>query len=259
MPELPDVEGFRRLFADRAAGQRVERAHAPAPDVLRNTTPQGLGRALRHRRFARPRRHGKWLLTPTQDGATVVWHFGMTGSLRWATDEPPHAHDRLVLHLGSGELRLRMMRKLGGMWLLRQGEDPAVVTGPLGPDALAITKAELRAALTGRGVLKSALLAQERVAGPGNLVADEVCWRARVHPRRGLASLTDDEHGRVHGALRGVLADAVPEGRVPPRQDWLTGVRDDAEPVCPRCRTALDHGDVAGRSTWWCPAEQRLD
>lgn len=259
MPELPDVEGFRRLFAGQVAGRRVERAHAPAPDVLRNTTPQGLGRALRHRRFADPTRHGKWLLTPTQDGATVVWHFGMTGSLCWTTDEPLHAHDRLVVCLDGGELRLRMMRKLGGVWLLRGGEDPAVVTGPLGPDALTISAEELRAALTGRGALKSALMDQERVAGPGNLVVDEVCWRARVHPRRRLATLTDDEHARVHRALRGVLDEAVPTGRVPPREDWLTGARDEERPVCPRCGAALEHGEVAGRSTWWCAAEQELD
>lgn len=259
MPELPDVEGFRRLFAEQITGRRVERTRVPDPDVLRNTSPQGLGRALRHRRFAPPARHGKWLFTPTRDGATAVWHFGMTGSLRWTADEPLHRHDRLVLRLDGGELRLRMMRKLGGVWLVAQGGDPGEVTGPLGPDALTISAADLREALTGRGVLKSALMDQERVAGPGNLVVDEVCWRARVHPRRRLASLTDDDHARVHGALRGVLADAVPTGRVPPREDWLTGARDEDHPTCPRCGAALEHGAVAGRSTWWCAAEQRLD
>lgn len=67
----------------RAMGQRIERLTVPAPDVLRNTTPQALGRAVHHRRFADPRRHGKWLFAPTDDGdgPIVVLHFAMTGFL----------------------------------------------------------------------------------------------------------------------------------------------------------------------------------
>lgn len=259
MPELPDVEGFRARFVEHAAGRRVDRVEAPAPDVVRNTTPQGLGRALHGRRFGDPHRHGKWLSTPTDGPSTLVWHFGMTGSLEWDDAVAPrHPHDRVVLVLDGRELRLRMMRKLGGLWLVRGRSGLETVTGPLGPDAHGIDIDDLRAALRGRGSTKAALMDQRRVAGAGNLVVDETCWRARVHPRRPGAEMSDDDVRRVHRALAEVLAEAVPAGRVPPREDWLTGARDTPDPHCPRCGARLESGQVAGRATWWCPDEQRL-
>lgn len=258
MPELPDVEGFRRFFAEQAAGARVERVSAPAPDVVRNTTPQGLGRALRGRRFGEPARHGKWLFAPVEGGSTVVWHFGMTGALQWVeVGADRHPHDRVVIVCDRGELRLRMMRKLGGVWLARDADEAEAVTGPLGPDAWRVDRATLGQVLTGGGSVKSALMNQERLAGAGNLVADEVCWRAGVHPRRALSELDDPTRDRLHDALHEVLDAAVPTGRVPPHDDWLTGARDDEDPTCPRCGAALERGEVAGRSTWWCPREQQ--
>jgi formamidopyrimidine-DNA glycosylase len=64
VPELPDVEGFKRYYARHAAGRRVESVVAPAPSIVRNTSPQALGRALRGVTLGRPRRNGKWMLAP---------------------------------------------------------------------------------------------------------------------------------------------------------------------------------------------------
>lgn len=258
MPELPDVEGRRRLFADRVAGRRIERVSAPDADVLRNTSPQGLGRALAGRRFDEPRRHGKWLMTPTVDGPEVVWHFGMTGEFVWADrGDDRHRHDRAAVVCDGGELRLRMMRKLGGVWLVRAGEDAAAVTGELGPDALGISREAFGEALAGRrGGVKAALMDQRVVAGPGNLVVDETLWHARLHPRRRVGDLSEGELRELHRSLGDVLRDAVAAGRVPRRDDWLTGVRDDGSPSCPRCGGPLERGTVGQRSTVWCPACQ---
>lgn len=101
MPELPDVEGYRRYFARFAARKTVRAVEVPAPDILRNTTPQALGRALRNRRFRSPVRHGKWLFAPT-GGSVVLMHFGMTGRLAWNPDA--HPHDRLLFHFAQGTL-----------------------------------------------------------------------------------------------------------------------------------------------------------
>lgn len=257
MPELPDVEGWRRFLAEHALRRVVRRVTAPGADVLRNTTPQGLGRALSGRRLVNAVRQGKWVWTPSDGPATVVWHFGMTGALvRTGRGEARHEHDRVTLVLDGCEVRLRMARKLGGVWLAHGDGDVTAVTGPLGPDAHGIDLAAFGAALGGRGSVKSALLDQRRLAGAGNLVADEVCWRARVHPERRCASLDDGEVRALHGALQAVLDAAVPCGRVPPRADWLTGARAGSNPVCPRCATPLARGRVAGRTTWWCPTEQ---
>src|SRR3954470_717454 len=119
MPELSDVEGFRRYLARHAAGRRIERVEVRDATLLRNTTPQGLGHAVRGERFGEPRRHGKGLFADA-GAATVAMHFGMTGLLHWTADAGySHQHDRVVFRLDGGQLAYRNMRKFGGVWLAR--------------------------------------------------------------------------------------------------------------------------------------------
>jgi len=114
VPELPDVEAYRRFFSTHAAGRTVRAVEAD-PTILRNVSSLTLRRALRGRTFEEPTRHGKWMVAWT-DGPALLLHFGMTGDLVWSGDEPDrHRHDRLMLSFeGGGELRYRNMRKLGG-------------------------------------------------------------------------------------------------------------------------------------------------
>jgi formamidopyrimidine-DNA glycosylase len=117
MPELPDVEHFRRTFARSAAGRTVREVVVTDRGILRDVDARELHRALRGRRFEQPERRGKWLVAPT-DGPVLVIHFGMTGDLEWAPDASGrHPHDRVVLVPDVGELRYRNMRKLGGLWM----------------------------------------------------------------------------------------------------------------------------------------------
>jgi formamidopyrimidine-DNA glycosylase len=194
MPELPDVEGFRRVLAEHGAGRRVREAKAPDSGVLRNTRPAALARALLGRRLQEPERRGKWLFVRT-DGPTLLFHFGMSGELRWARrGEERHRHDRLILALDRGELRYRGQRELQGVWLAADGREAESVTGPLGPDALGLRRGEVRRRIERRrGRVKAALMDQELVAGLGNLLADEVLWQARIHPLRSVDELTEGE------------------------------------------------------------------
>src|SRR5690349_11646822 len=82
VPELPDVEGYRRFFSRYAAGKTVAGVSAD-PTILRNASAQGLGRALRGHRFEEPWRHGKWLICDT-DGPSLLFHYGMTGLFVWS-------------------------------------------------------------------------------------------------------------------------------------------------------------------------------
>jgi formamidopyrimidine-DNA glycosylase len=187
VPELPDVEGFKRYYARHAAGRRVESVAVPARSIVRNTSPQALGRALRGVTLQRPERRGKWMLAPAGDHL-VLFHFGMTGFFAWTSrpaDETRHRHDRLIIAVGGGELRYRNMRMLGGVWLARDRRDAERIVGPLGPDAAVLSRQDLDAVVApARGGLKGLLMNQRRVAGIGNELSDEILWRARFHPRR---------------------------------------------------------------------------
>lgn len=139
MPELPDVEGFRRTFALHAEDKRVHAVRAVDRGMLRNSTPAGLGRALTGRRFASARRHGKLLVWPT-DGSALLLHFGMTGTFVWSGND--HQHDRLVLELDDGSLHYRNMRRLGG-----SGSRKAIANSPRlraasGPDWLDVSRSD---------------------------------------------------------------------------------------------------------------------
>ena len=163
-------------------------------------------------------------------------------------------HDRITFTLGRDrQLRYRDQRKLKGLWLA----DDAAVARTLeaqGPDAAAIGRDEFDAALARRrGTVKSGLTDQSVLAGIGNLLADEILWRARLHPARQARDLTEGERRRLHTDMRRVLRSSMKADCVPPRRSWLTGHRDDADPTCPRCGTGLHRDRVAGRGTVWCP------
>jgi formamidopyrimidine-DNA glycosylase len=258
MPELPDVEGFRRVLADNAVGRPIERVEARDPAMLRNTTPQALGRALNGRSFERPNRHGKWVIAPA-GGPVVLMHFGMTGLLEWAMEgEPRHRHDRIVFRCRGGELRYRNMRRFGAVLLARDRDAAAALMGGLGPDAETLDRAQFNELLKGRrGGIKAALMDQTVIAGLGNLLVDEILWRARIHPRRQVSSVDARRREELFRAMDETLRAAIPTGRVPGAEGWLTQVRDRRDAVCPRCGTRLRKSTVAGRTSRWCPRCQR--
>ncbi|WP_406815849.1 Fpg/Nei family DNA glycosylase [Mycobacterium sp. M23085] len=254
MPELPDVEGFRRELAKTLPRRRIERVDVRDPGIVRNASPDALAGRLAGHRFGAPRRHGKWLILPT-DGPTLLIHSGMTGHPYYArSGAEPERFERLVVSLDRGELRYADLRKLRGVWLADGDEDLADVLGPQGPDALGMGLREFRDVLAGRrGRLKPTLMDQSVIAGLGNLLVDEICWRARIRPTRAVAELDDDEVKALHRAMTQVLHTSVRHGRVPGLPRWLTGARDDPDPRCPRCGTHLRHDRIGGRMSFWCP------
>lgn len=227
------------------------------PGILRNASATALARRVTGHRFGAPRRHGKWLILPT-DGPTLLIHSGMTGHPYYAKPgAQAEKYERLVMSLDQGELRYADLRKLRGVWLADGEEEVADVLGPQGPDALGLGLREFRGVVAGRrGRLKPTLMDQSVIAGLGNLLVDEICWRAKIRPSFAVTELDDDAVKELHRAMTQVLHTAVRHGRVPGLSRWLTGARDDPDPHCPRCGTALRHGRIGGRMSFWCPACQ---
>jgi formamidopyrimidine-DNA glycosylase len=115
VPELPDVEGFRRELAGPLPGCRVRHVKVHDPGILRNTNADGLKGHLAGRRFDAPRRRGKWLILPTE-GPTLLVHTGMTGHPHYAASgSEPENYERLAVSLDRGELRYADLRKLRGV------------------------------------------------------------------------------------------------------------------------------------------------
>jgi formamidopyrimidine-DNA glycosylase len=258
VPELPDVEGFRRVLARHAAGKRIEAVDVLDPGMVKGAPARALAGALAGRSFGEPRRHGKWVIAPV-DGVEVLMHFGMTGLLEWRDPgEERHRHDRVVFACEDGELRYRNMRKFGSVRLARDERERELGTGRLGPDAHGLGHAEFEELLgRRRGSIKAALMDQTLLAGVGNLLADEILWRARVNPRTPVPSLSRQRRDRLYQGLRDTIRESLPAERVPHGERWLTRVRDQREARCPRCGARLRKETVAGRTACWCPRCQR--
>jgi len=258
VPELPEVEVYRRL-AETLVGRRVARVLTPDAWYLkRGLTPRGAGAALRGRTIESVRRVGKVLLLDT-DGPVLGLRFGMSGrlivdgvagvdNLVYASNRELEAWDRFAVWFDDGgDLRMRDPRRLGGVEL-----DPDEAR--FGPDALDVKPAQLSAALAGSTApLKARLMDQARLAGVGNLVADEALWRAGLDPARPAGSLTPPELRRLHRHLRATLADHLERGGSH-TGDLMAERRPGG--VCPKDGTPLVRRTVGGRTTWSCPKHQ---
>jgi formamidopyrimidine-DNA glycosylase len=263
VPELPEVEAYRSL-AERAALGRVV-AVVEAPDawyLKRGLSAEVLAAVLAGRRFTDARRIGKLLLLELDggDGPTVGLRFGMTGrlvvdgaagvdNLIYSPNRPDEAWDRLIVRFeDGGDLRMRDPRRLGGVEL-----DPDEAR--LGVDARSVTVATLRDALaSSRAPLKARLMDQVRVAGVGNLIADEALWRAGLSPTREAGSLSAAELRRLQRHLRATVEDLIARGGSH-TGDFLPHRAPGGR--CPRDGTELRRATVGGRTTWWCPRHQR--
>jgi len=254
MPELADIEGMRRTLSTQLPGRLITEIEVLDAAILRNCDSVHFVRATIGLRFSEPARRGKWLLLPT-DGPSLLVHCGMTGRA-YAVDTPPVARpdDRLVIQLDKGQLRYADRRKLRGIWLATDADAVDDIIGPLGPDALGMTYRELTNVMQySSRRLKVLLMDQRVIAGLGNTMTDEILWQARLNPERQASSLTVAERRRLLQTMQRSLRTAVQQGHIPRASDWLTGVRDEPDPGCPRCTTPLIHGRSHGRRTIWCP------
>jgi formamidopyrimidine-DNA glycosylase len=259
VPEILEIELYRRAAA-RAIGRRVTTVVAPDPWYLkRGATATALDDAVVGHTITAARRRGKLLLLDVGDRVLGL-RFGMTGrlvvdghaaigELEYGSGRDDPTWDRVTFGLaGGGVLRVNDPRRLGGVEL-----DPD--EDALGPDALTITPAQLRTALGGSSApLKARLLDQAHLAGIGNLLVDEVLWRAGLDPARRAGDLDDREVRRLHRVLRRTLPELLERGGSHTGDLQEARVRGG---VCPKDGAPLLRRTVGGRTTYSCPRHQR--
>jgi formamidopyrimidine-DNA glycosylase len=271
VPELPEVESARAVIERAALGRMVVDVDDTDTFVCRPHTPGEIRSALLGRRLTVAHRQGKsmWCETSGVDrqrtpGPTLGIHLGMSGKIvvadadgteidggdYWERGRAPgdYRFSRFSLTFADGgALLLVDPRRLGRVRL-----NPP--TELLGPDAATITPAEFRAAL-GRGTapIKARLLDQHALAGIGNLLADEILWRAKINPARPVPELDRDDLDRLLRATRSSVNAAVRGGGVH-ALSIIVFRKPGAQ--CPRDGAPMVRGEVGGRTTWWCSREQ---
>jgi formamidopyrimidine-DNA glycosylase len=276
VPELPEVETIRRDLEGRIVGRVITALRIP-PDtgkpvpVLKGIDEASFREGVAGARIEAMERRGKYLAIRLDTGSFIVVHLRMTGALLHRTsDAEPDRFLRAILVLDDGtELRFTDVRKFGGLWLVDEVSE-AAATG-LGPEPLSegFTVEVLSEALKGRKTpLKSVLLDQSRIAGIGNIYADEACFAAAIDPRRLAGKVRKTELPRLHAAIRDVLLCGV-ESRGASFRDYQD-VRGESGSMqmhvkvfrrtgkpCYECGTVIERVRLGGRSTHFCPKCQR--
>jgi formamidopyrimidine-DNA glycosylase len=265
MPELPEVETIRRHLAPVLAGRVLDRIEVLDPRWCEPAPPEELAAAVDGRRLERLSRRGKYLDWELEDEVHLVMHLRMTGNIMLANEAP---YTRVRMWFDSGEVALFTdPRRFGtGVALLGDDARDQYFSTRLGVEPLSadFTADALRALAAGRKApVKAFLLSQERIAGVGNIYADEALFRAKIHPLRPVGTLKRQQLGLLRDAVveslnagidaRGATIDDFrnPDGASGSFQDrFLVHLRE-GEP-CLNCGTPIKKMRAAGRGTYVC-------
>jgi formamidopyrimidine-DNA glycosylase len=271
MPELPEVETIRRQLAPVVEGRVLERLEVLDARWCEPAAPAEVSDAVSGRRIERLSRRGKYLVWELEDEVYLAMHLRMTGNLLavpTSEDVGGRPHLRARLRLGSGKSVLFVdVRRFGtgvvllGYEALERYFSSRLGVEPLGPG---FTTDALRALATGRRApVKAFLLAQERIAGVGNIYADEALFRAGIHPLRPVGKLRRAQVEALRQAVvetlqagidsRGATIDDFrhTDGARGSFQDRFLVHNREGEP-CPRCGNPIRKLRAAGRGSYVC-------
>lgn len=271
MPELPEVETIRRQLAPHLEGRKVERAEVLDARWSEPAAPAELADAIEGREVLSVGRRGKYFDVELDGEVHLVMHLRMTGNLLLippdADGDQPYVRVRFALDDGSTMLFADPRRFGTGLVLLGDSARDEYFSTRLGVEPLSpdFTPQALQVLAKGRrSPVKAFLLSQERIAGVGNIYADEALFRARIHPLRPVGTLKRQQIEALHAAViesleagidaRGASIDDFrhTDGARGSFQDRFLVHRREGEP-CPRCGKTIVKLRAAGRGTYICP------
>jgi formamidopyrimidine-DNA glycosylase len=270
MPELAEVDYFRKQW-NPGLKHKIERvAIHEKKRLFRGIDARQFIKALTGATLERSEARGKQMLfvAKKRGAKTETWlglHLGMTGELR--IEKPgfqPAKHDHLVLFQAKQALVFQDARMFGRILFTEQKDMPKW-WAKLPPDLLssAFKEDDLATFLKrrARAPIKAVLLMQERFPGIGNWMADEILWRAAIHPKQAAGSLGVTQIKALYREIRWVCREALriiglKWDDLP--DSWLFNHRWQKGGTCPRTGAKLQHATIGGRTTCWSPARQKL-
>ena len=266
MPELPEVETTRRGIEPHLAGRRLQHLLVHEPR-LRWPVDRSITAATRDQLIRSVRRRAKYLLLDLEQGS-LLWHLGMSGSLRiLPADVPRRLHDHVDVLLDSGQLlRFNDPRRFGSLHWLTGDVLAHPLLAALGPEPLepGFDGQYLHTQCRGRRVaIKQHIMNSHVVVGVGNIYASEALFRAGIRPGRAARSLTRAQCDALAQAIRDVLAMAIRAGGTTLRDyvgaDGSPGyfrqklyVYERGGEPCRQCHTPIRHRVQGQRSTYYC-------
>ncbi|MFM1655348.1 bifunctional DNA-formamidopyrimidine glycosylase/DNA-(apurinic or apyrimidinic site) lyase [Brevibacillus sp. B_LB10_24] len=264
MPELPEMENYRKLLSQQLAGRTITNAAIHRVKSI-NTSVEQFREEVIGSRLAQINRRAKYLLFSLDSGKVLLLHLMLGGWMYCGTDrDKPERTTQVELSFGEKTLYFIGLR-LGYLHLLTPQEAVAALAG-LGPEPLDedFTEAIFIDRFRGKGGrLKTALIDQKQIAGIGNCYSDEICFAAGIKPTRSCRELTEGEWSKLYRSTRRVLTEAIARGGYMESPlyagDTLTGgfdelckVYDRSGEPCYRCGGPIVRTVISGRKTFYC-------
>ena len=264
MPELAEVEYYRKQWSP-GLGQVVAKVRLHAEKrIFREVDTHTLKKQLEGQAFDRSQRHGKQMCFVFGSQHWLGVHIGMTGKTHTKeADYKAAKHDHLILEMQSGLKLVFTDQRLFGRIRYAKSQTPPGWWSGLPPENLsdAFTQEVMQSFLQRRAQspVKAVLLMQEAFPGVGNWMADEILWRARIHPATRAGQLRPKQVSALYKYLREVCRDALEvigaDWGTPPNS-WLFNHRWKDGGTCPRTGCALTREKIGGRTTCWSPEWQ---
>ncbi|MDD3539259.1 MAG: bifunctional DNA-formamidopyrimidine glycosylase/DNA-(apurinic or apyrimidinic site) lyase [Atribacterota bacterium] len=219
MPELPEVETIRRDLEKKVINKRINKIKVNLPRLIKKPTIDEFSRRLKGTYITKVSRRGKYILCFLSSGECLVFHLGMSGCLLYETNELPisiidinkkHFHVFFFFE-DNTKMIYNDVRQFGKIWLLKK-DDKLTEVESLGLEPLeedfTIDKFT-RIIENKKGNIKSLIMNQKHIAGIGNIYANEILFRAGIHPLRRSNSLTTHEIKKLYCSIKDTLAKAV--------------------------------------------------
>lgn len=258
MPEMADVEVLKRRFNEELKGQTISGARILNPALVKGVS--GLDKKLAGKKIGDACRYGKYLFIKAGDGYLIL-HFGLTGHLIFEPDKNKKLPAGAMLVLTTAPYHLIYEGgRIFGMAGWCADLDDFIKEKKLGPDAAAISEEDFLEKMAGlKGAVKPALMDQQKLAGIGNVYADEILFQAGVHPQVPVKSLAHERLKKIYAQIHRVHEAAVKVKAVRTLMpEWaLMRIRKTSK-ECPKCGTPLKNGLVNNRETLFCPHCQHL-
>jgi formamidopyrimidine-DNA glycosylase len=264
MPELAEVEWYRKQWDAGLENVIVDLGLHARKRIFRGANTRELKRRLTGEKFLRSEARGKRMLFLFSGDNWLGVHLGMTGKIHVAPpDFRPTKHDHLVLFQRERALVFTDSRQFGRVRFHHGRDEPDWWKSDL-PEI--VSRQFDRKFFDNflnrhrKAPIKAVLLMQHGFSGIGNWMADEILWRAKIHPARPAAKLREPQRAVLFRETKFVAKrslETLGQDYADPPPSWLIHQRWKRSGVCPKHRTLLRRATIGGRTTAWCPRCQK--
>ena len=262
MPELPEVEMYKRYIDKYALHQKIKSAIVKNTKILQGSNKKQIESIITDDCITKTKRIGKYLFLYLSKNKFLVFHFGMTGKVHYfknPQDEPRHS--RFLIQFSNASYLSYDCQRLFGFIRLIDNIETYQSSINLAPDALSIPKEEFLTNIKTRtGKIKSILMNQHIISGIGNIYADEICFQNKIHPAQPINKLSNHQIEAVFNSISTVLTTAIDaHADFSKYPDTFIIPHRIKHGLCPvNKKHKLKTMKISGRTTYYCPIHQKI-